>query len=100
MRYAVKIGALWLLILGVLLLLPGGLLVALGTVFATAPCVESAFIGCDDGPPIVAFGLLVLAVSVAHLAAFVGVSTRRSWARWLGAAIAFAGTVICAALMS
>ena len=47
-----------------------------------------------------ALGLLGLAVSVAHLAAFVGVWTRRSWARWLGAMIAFAGIAICAASMS
>ena len=47
-----------------------------------------------------AFGLLVLAVSVAHLAAFVGVWNRRSWGRWLGALLALAGIAICAALMS
>jgi len=47
-----------------------------------------------------AFGLLVLAASVAHLAAFVGVWNRRSWGRWLGALLALAGIAICAALMS
>jgi hypothetical protein len=100
MRYVVKTGALWLLIVGVLLMLPGGILVGGGTYVTTGPCFESVFIECDDGPAIVALGLLVLAVSVAHLAAFVGVWNRRSWGRWLGAVLAIAGIAICAALMS
>lgn len=95
----VRLGALWLLILGVLLMLTGWLAVFLGAALASVTCAGGAT-WCDDGLVSTAFGLLVLAVSVAHLAAFVGVWNRRSWGRWLGAVLALAGIAICAALMS
>jgi len=101
MRIVVRLGALWLLAAGLLLLFPAGLALFFGYVAGpwAGPCHEYEFIRCDDAYALLAVGLIVVGVSVAHVAAFVGIWARRPWGRWLGVLLilpALGGLVVVA----
>jgi hypothetical protein len=85
MAYIVRLGAVWLGIVGTLVLLAGGLVTFFGLGSAGS---ES---GRDLSGLIVVGGLIGLVVGTPHMAAAVGVWRRRTWGRWLSGAVGAIG---------
>jgi hypothetical protein len=81
MAYIVRLGAVWLGIVGALLLFAGVLATFIGLVSAEP---ES---GPDVSGLFVLGGLIGLVVGTPHMAAAVGVWRRRTWGRWLSGAV-------------
>jgi hypothetical protein len=81
MAYIVRLGAIWLGIVGALLLSAG----VLATFIGLGPAGPES--GLDFGDFLVAGGLIGLVVGAPQMAAAVGVWRRRTWGRWLSGAV-------------
>lgn len=93
MRVFVKLGALWLLLMGTALSLGGAFLTMLGVAVVAAPSDQYTLLHSDDGRVFLAMGVLTLAMGIGHVAAFAGMWNLRTWGRWLGAATGASGLV-------
>jgi peptidoglycan/LPS O-acetylase OafA/YrhL len=91
MRYIVRLGAVWLGIVGALLLIVGLVSFWLGS----SPEDDNFAWEADLMRFIGLFGLVV---GAPHMAAAVGVWRRRTWGRWLGAGLGGIGLALAALL--
>lgn len=79
MRVFVKLGALWLLLMGTALSLGGAFLTMLGVaVVVAAPSDQYSLLHSDDGLVFLAMGVLTLAMGIGHVAAFAGMWNLRT----------------------
>jgi len=96
MRTFVKCGALWLQIVGVLLLLGGAGCTLMGAGWMVAPHSDETHFFFDIGGGLFAVGLIGLAIGAGHVTAGIGMWYQRTWGRGLGAALGAGGLILTA----
>ena len=87
MAYIVRLGAVWLGLVGAWLLIAGFGLALVG--IASNDSVSGL-----DTSGLIALALIPLVVGAPHMAAAVGVWRRRTWGRWLGAGLGGVGLIV------